>query len=758
MLDRFQRSTFSSVLLLALGFAFAAPATGAAAAAGAQEGDAPALPLADQLPADAIIYAGWAGGDRVEELYEGTHTQALLQQSNFADLFERYLPELLDQLEVEDPDAAQPMAAVREMLPTLLKRPVAFAFGGIEFDPNAGPMPKVMFAIDAGGEADALEQRIRTMLDEAEQGQMGAFLTNENGILRFAMGFTPAELEGGADAGEAFRQAFADLNAEPVVAMLVDFPRLIAAAEEATAEMGGREQQQQVVDVIDKLGLRGLGTLGITSGFEGQMYETRGFLGISDREGVLRLIPDGPLDEQTLAAIPAGSTMVWADQFDLATAVEVLRSIIVEFEPRAEGEIEEIRGMVNEAAGADVEQDILKQFGTTWGAYVSPKIGSGVLSGVIVNRPEDAATLETALAEASGNILERVNQRVQEETDGEITLPGRTVEVDGQTLHVLSVPAFAPTWSIDREAELMRVGLFPQSILSARALEGDAFVDSDAWQTMREQLAPGDQVVSLRYYDLPELASDAYPLILIMTQLGVGFGDLYGEKLGTRPPVVVLPPLATMLEHVEPSAGVAWVTDEGLHFRNVEPFPLSNILTTDWQSFAAQQYSTMISILLPSLNRAREAANRIKSGSNLRWIGQAMRQAAIDDVRSGRYPADLETLFLNSDLPMEAFISPRTDTQLPEMMAQAREVQAQWVAQNSDFIYLGGAGMTDAAPSTIPVAYEDPEKVGDFEGVNVLYADGSVRFVTLPQLQEDLQRHVEYRQQRNLEIPPGLGV
>lgn len=46
----------------------------------------------------------------------------------------------------------------------------------------------------------------------------------------------------------------------------------------------------------------------------------------------------------------------------------------------------------------------------------------------------------------------------------------------------------------------------------------------------------------------------------------------------------------------------------------------------------------LISILLPSLNRAREAANRIKCGSNLRQIGQALRQYAIDDTRSGAYP------------------------------------------------------------------------------------------------------------------------
>ena len=49
----------------------------------------------------------------------------------------------------------------------------------------------------------------------------------------------------------------------------------------------------------------------------------------------------------------------------------------------------------------------------------------------------------------------------------------------------------------------------------------------------------------------------------------------------------------------------------------------------------------LISILLPSLNKAREAANRIKCGSNLRQIGQAMRQYAIDDIRQAQYPRTL---------------------------------------------------------------------------------------------------------------------
>src|SRR5438477_6494124 len=44
----------------------------------------------------------------------------------------------------------------------------------------------------------------------------------------------------------------------------------------------------------------------------------------------------------------------------------------------------------------------------------------------------------------------------------------------------------------------------------------------------------------------------------------------------------------------------------------------------------------LISILLPSLNRARETANRVKCGSNLRQIGQAI--LLYSNENKGNYP------------------------------------------------------------------------------------------------------------------------
>src|SRR4051794_9460134 len=47
----------------------------------------------------------------------------------------------------------------------------------------------------------------------------------------------------------------------------------------------------------------------------------------------------------------------------------------------------------------------------------------------------------------------------------------------------------------------------------------------------------------------------------------------------------------------------------------------------------------LISILLPSLNRARETANRVKCGSNLRQIGQAL--LLYSNENKGNFPRTL---------------------------------------------------------------------------------------------------------------------
>ena len=139
----------------------------------------------------------------------------------------------------------------------------------------------------------------------------------------------------------------------------------------------------------------------------------------------------------------------------------------------------------------------------------------------------------------------------------------------------------------------------------------------------------------------------------------------------------------------------------------------------------------LISILMPSLGRAREAANRVKCATNLRQIGQAARQYAIDDPE-GRFPPDLETLYTATTATMtlstEIWVCP-TSTATP---AKPPFV----LGQNLSYVYLG-AGLTEDAPATAVAAHCELHNHGD--GTNVLYRDGSVRFELSGQLPAGVQ-------------------
>src|SRR3954471_16339432 len=62
----------------------------------------------------------------------------------------------------------------------------------------------------------------------------------------------------------------------------------------------------------------------------------------------------------------------------------------------------------------------------------------------------------------------------------------------------------------------------------------------------------------------------------------------------------------------------------------------------------------LISVMLPSLCRASETANRVKCGSNLRQIGQAI--ALYAQGHGGQYPPSLAVLLSADDITAEVMI------------------------------------------------------------------------------------------------------
>jgi len=130
----------------------------------------------------------------------------------------------------------------------------------------------------------------------------------------------------------------------------------------------------------------------------------------------------------------------------------------------------------------------------------------------------------------------------------------------------------------------------------------------------------------------------------------------------------------------------------------------------------------MLSILLPSLNRARETANRVKCASNLRQIGQALLLYGNDN--RGVYPPNLPPLLLTQDITSEVFVCPSSNDTRADPNTTVQQ-QAGVLHKHCSYVYV--PGQTNNASAEAVLAYE-PLTNHDGDGSNFLWGDGHVSF------------------------------
>jgi len=246
---------------------------------------------------------------------------------------------------------------------------------------------------------------------------------------------------------------------------------------------------------------------------------------------------------------------------------------------------------------------------------------------------------------------------------------------------------------------------------------GKSISDNPDYAALRKRLA-GGEVSAVSFTDLPKLTAEGYQEILMLVRAYLGAADLFGAKT----PAMAMPPLAKLMPHVTAAASVAWTDADGWHMSEISPFPGSNVLAAGGMgSGVAAQQTVMMGVMMPSLARARMSANRVKSASNMRMIGQAMLLYANEN--KGKYPREMGELLLTQDITVEVFVNPETKTKAPRN--KNKEDQAAWVSKDSDYEYLG-AGKDNRAGPEVVLAHEKMRPGA--QGINMLYGDGHVEW------------------------------
>ncbi len=137
----------------------------------------------------------------------------------------------------------------------------------------------------------------------------------------------------------------------------------------------------------------------------------------------------------------------------------------------------------------------------------------------------------------------------------------------------------------------------------------------------------------------------------------------------------------------------------------------------------------LIWIPIPAPCRSPESANRMKDASNLRQIGQAMSQYAIDF--HGQYPDRLQTLLLTENVTARMFVSPLANDSPAEGATPQATVASMVEGGHLSYTYVGQSlTATTVLPEHV-VAYGPP---GSGQGRNILCGDGDVEWFAGPRL------------------------
>ncbi|HSU67274.1 MAG TPA: H-X9-DG-CTERM domain-containing protein [Tepidisphaeraceae bacterium] len=695
---------------------------------------ASAQALADRVPADTLIYVGWRGAADLGPGYPQSNLKGFLDQSQIPEFIDKFIPAVLDKAGQLDPQAGEIGKIVAAIGRPTWQHPTAFFFAGVDAPPGKDPVPHLGIIWQPGADGDALAKQLEQLAGQAPVPFPIKVVHNAQ-IVALVCGYDNAEaaLPGRATKALAddptFKAAMGHLSVnEPVTAAYIDFEHIFTMAEGLIKQSGDKDAQRMWPKFRDDLGIGGLKRLAAASGFDGKDYGTQAFVEAPEpRTGLLKLV-DGKIGDEILATIPATATMAGAGRFNATVLYDTMMKLAEDIDPQSVKEIDRALDQIHEDGGVDIHHDLLASLGDEWAYFADPTIGGrGVAGFTIVNHLKDAETFERSLSKIEDYALKQMMKEAG--APGEVKLAFQTVQVDGMTVHYLAVPFVSPSWVV-HDGNLY-VALFPQVAAGAArhvSQKGPSIAQNEGWQAISQRMKVQNPA-GIQFMDLPKTAPDAYGAWLFISHLA-GFGDLFGVKS----PPLILPELGKLQQFLAPAGSVSWADAEGFHVRSIEPFPGSTVIASDPMISLLYAEPAMIATLLPSLNRAREQANRVKSASNLRQIGLAAVMYANNN--KGKLPDDFKAMIVEEDLVPQVFVNPRGGD-MPAIPPN-KDQWPEWVEEHSDYVWLGkGKSVTTAGPETV-IAHEKLEE--NPEGVNLLFGDGHVEWMPASGARETIER------------------
>lgn len=687
--------------------------------------------LSQQVPDDAVLFVAWRGSDEMGPGYDASNLKKIIDASDIPRLINDFLPKVMKRIGQEDRNVAEVTNLISVIGSSMWRHSSAFYFGGIDASRPGQPMPKMAILCDAKADAPALTAELQRVIQRAGRLPVRVRVTNKETLVVVEIGNTGIDQamsgKGLTLAGSAkFKEALSKTQLEPVTLIYLNGLAFVKTLADLVESSGDPGVQQMWPKVSEALGIGGLQYAICTGGFSGSQWSGQTFIAApAPRTGLLAMLEAKPLSNEILGAIPSTATVAAAGHFDLAGLLGMIREGLGKVEPMLQQQFDAAIDQGSKQIQMDIIQDVLAPLGSEWAFYLDPTVGgNGLLGFTIVNRLNDAAKMDQSLGKletTANNIIAGLLRREK------VKIAFKQTKVGDTTIHYLAVPLITPSWAI-RDGNLY-FALYPQVVSSAAdhvASKGKSIVSNPDYAKLMKQLGQ-ENPTGVSFFDLPKTAPDAYQTWLLVTRLYLGFGDIFGVDS----PPMLLPPLGKILPTLSPAGEVSWVDAEGWHSKAISPFPGSVALAGGGSMGGASvaQAGVMMRIMLPSLNRARETANRVKCASNMRQIGQAMQLYA--NEHKGKFPNDFGEMLLTQDVTIEVFTCPSSAANIPAEVRQMQpQQQAAWVNANAHYYYLGKGKNNAIDPSRVMIYEKEANHGGD--GMNMLFGDGHAEFMSMP--------------------------
>jgi hypothetical protein len=678
--------------------------------------------LNERMPGGALLYVEWAGADAISDARKGTPLGKWLDDPGVSQLIDTAWSSAKEMIRQEA--AAEGEEAIAdalfEILGTLWHRPVALDVTGVAFS-EEGPIVEASAVVHVGvmEEAVAFLTTVEVLLDQAPEfrersaeeirGYTLKRIDTPAGSIRYgrvegkvvvtlgeeAFGKLLTALEGGETVvaqDERFKRAMAKVGTKDRTTTAIvhlDTQAILATAREIWAAMTEEATFPPMVEGgLEAASLTRLRSVtGVWQIADGGFRQTI-YMALPAENGRPKWMRQAAVTDEDLAIVPEDVSFASVGNLNLVDLYDGIVHVAQGIGPMAEGPLSGGVAMVEGLMGMKLRDDVLARFGDTWTLYNRPDDGGVLITGAVlmVESPDPAglvAMLEQAISAAAGQFLgEAATLSTMTHTRHSI----RYFSVSGFPLPV------APSWAA-HEGRVV-IALYPQvAALALDRLDGSherSLLTNPDFARARELMPKDCSAVS--YADVKAFMKWVYKALLPAGTAGAGWARGQGIEVDAG----MIPTSSTF---IDPLYGMIKVTSsdpDGLIVASHGPLPVSS----------AAIGANVVSILMPSLAKARLEAKKAVSLSNVRAIVMACKMHAADN--DDDYPPDLDTLI------NEGFIIEKT-LQSP-------------LSEDGVRSYLYIAGCDSTCPGSTVLVYEDP-RLTDGEGSAMGFVDGHVEWV-----------------------------